>query len=138
MKKIFFATTILATAILMVGCSNTNEEIKNEPMTSGNSEVAVVETSTPKTQLTEDEVYGAIQNYCNETYGYTPESSSMYIEIGDEIDNEYQMRFRSYTGAFVYFYIDKVTGDARMVEKVPDLDIEEEAGTINVFDYLNK
>ncbi len=138
MKKILFATALLAIALLMVGCDNTNEEIKNKPEPSGNSEVAIVEPSSSETQLTEEKAYEAIQNYCNETYGYTPESSSMYIEIGDEIDNEYQMRFRSYTGAFVYFYIDKATGDARMVEKVPDLDVEEESGTINVFDYLNK
>ena len=138
MKKIIFATTMIATALLLVGCNNTNEEIKNEPLSSGNSEVATVEPSTVETQLTKEKAYEAIQNYCNETYGYSPESSSMYLEIGDEIDNEYQIRFRSYTGAFVYFYIDKETGVARMVEKVPELDVEEESGTINVFDYLNK
>ncbi len=138
MKKILFATAVLATALLMVGCDNINEDIKNETVLSGNSEVAIVEPSSSETQLTEEQAYEAIQNYCNETYGYTPDSSSMYIEIGDGTESEYQMRFRSYTGAFVYFYIDKVTGDARMVEKVPDLDVEEESGTINVFDYLNK
>ena len=137
MKIILFATTMLATALLMVGCSNTNEEIKNKPEPSGNSEVAIVEPSTVETQLTYEIAYEAIQNYCNERYGYTPTSSSMYLVKEDETDNEYQIKFRSYTGAFVYFYVDKETGITRMVEKVPDLDIEEEAGTINVFDYLN-
>ncbi len=138
MKKIFFATTTLAIALLMVGCSNTNEEIKNIPKPSDNSEVAIVEPSTVETQLTDETAYEAIQNYCNEKYGYTPASSSMYLVKEDETDNEYQIKFRSYTGAFVYFYVEKETGVTRMVEKVPDLDIEEEAGTINVFDYLNK
>ncbi len=138
MKKILFAIAALTTALLMAGCNNTKEEIKNEPIPSSNSEVTVVEPSTPQTQLTEETAYEAVQKYCNETYGYTPASSSMFLELGDETNDEYQIRFRSYTGAFVYFYIDKETGVARMVEKVPDLDVEEESGTINVFDYLNK
>jgi len=46
--------------------------------------------------------------------------------------------FRSYTGATVHFYVDKHTGVTRMVEKVPLLDIENETGRINLFDYLKK
>ncbi len=138
MKKIFFATTTLAIALLMVGCSNTNEEIKNVPEPSDNSEVAIVEPSTAETQLTDETAYEAIQNYCNETYGFSPKSSSMYLVTEDSTDTEYKIKFRSYTGAFVYFYVDKETGIARIVEAVPDLDVEEETGTINVFDYLNK
>jgi len=43
-----------------------------------------------------------------------------------------------YTGATVHFYVDKHTGVTRMVEKVPLLDIENETGRINLFDYLKK
>ena len=44
----------------------------------------------------------------------------------------------SYTGALVHFYVDKANGTTRMVESVPALGVEEEAGTINLFDYLEK
>jgi hypothetical protein len=46
--------------------------------------------------------------------------------------------FRSYTGAFVYFYVDKTSGITRMEEYVPTLNVKNEAGTINLFDYLKK
>ena len=46
--------------------------------------------------------------------------------------------FRSYTGAFVFFYVDKASGTTKMVEKVPDLGIEKEAGTMNLFEYIEK
>ena len=44
--------------------------------------------------------------------------------------------FRSYTGTFVTFYVDKGTGAARIVESVPSLGVEEEVGTIDLHDYL--
>ena len=34
------------------------------------------------------------------------------------------------------FYVNKTSGTTRMVEKVPSLNVEEEAGTINLYDYL--
>ena len=34
------------------------------------------------------------------------------------------------------FYVNKTNGTTRMVEKVPSLNVEEEAGTINLYDYL--
>ena len=46
------------------------------------------------------------------------------------------MEFRSYTGSFVYFFVDKVSGLTRMVDYVPSLGIESEAGSINLYDYL--
>ena len=46
--------------------------------------------------------------------------------------------FSSYTGAFVFFYVDKASGTTKMVEKVPDLAIEKEAGTMNLFEYIEK
>ena len=46
------------------------------------------------------------------------------------------MIFRSYTGAFVYFYVDKLSETTRLTEYVPTLEVEEDAGTINLYDYL--
>ena len=56
--------------------------------------------------------------------------------MGEETDSEYQVIFRSYTGSFVYFYVDKSSGVTRLIEFVPNLDIREEVGTINIYDYL--
>ena len=40
----------------------------------------------------------------------------MYVQMGEETDSTYQVVFRSYTGAFVNFYVDKATGTTRMEE----------------------
>ena len=62
----------------------------------------------------------------------------MYVQMGEETDSAYQVVFRSYTGAFVNFYVDKTSGTTRMEEYVPTLDVRNEAGTIILFDYLEK
>ena len=41
-------------------------------------------------------------------------------------------------GAFVNFYVDKTSGTTRMEEYVPNLDVRSEAGTIELFDYLEQ
>ncbi len=82
-----------------------------------------------------------VNNYCHSEYDWSvakDNSSMMSVTMGEETETEYQVIFRSYTGAFVYFYVNKASGATRMVEHVPALDIEEEAGTINLFDYLEK
>ena len=57
--------------------------------------------------------------------------------MGEETDSAYQVVFRSYTGALVSFYVDKKSGSTDIVERVPTLGIESEAGTIDLFDYLD-
>ena len=83
--------------------------------------------------------YEGVSAYCHGAYDWTPaeeEPSRMYVEMGEETESEYQVVFRSYTGSFVYFHVDKETGSARMTEVVPSLGVEEETGTINIRDYL--
>lgn len=63
---------------------------------------------------------------------------TMPLEMGEESATEYQVVFRSYTGTFVYFYVDKASGSTRMEEYVPVLDIRSDAGTIDLQDYLPK
>ena len=58
--------------------------------------------------------------------------------MGEESDSAYQVVFRSYTGAYVHFYVDKTSGTTKIVEKVPSLNVEEETGTINLLDYIEK
>ena len=94
-----------------------------------------------KSMITAEEAYQAVSNYCHSEYDWSiaeDNPSIMGIEMGEETDSTYQVVFRSYTGALVYFYVDKSSGSTRMVESVPALGIESDAGTINIFDYLKE
>ena len=96
-------------------------------------------TRVSKTEITAEMAYQGITNYCHSTYDWSvaeDNPSIMYVEMGEETDSAYQVVFRSYTGAFVYFNVDKTSGKTRMQEYVPALDVKSEAGTIDLFDYL--
>ena len=92
-------------------------------------------TNGTKSEITPEMAYEGVSNYCHSAYDWS-NSSMMYLDMGEETDSTYQVVFRSYTGAFVYFYVEKTSGTTRMVEYVPTLDIRSEAGTIDIFDYL--
>ena len=103
--------------------------------------IALSLCSCQKGKITEEMAYEGVNNYCHSEYDWSmakDNPSIMNVEMGEETESEYQVVFRSYTGALVYFYVDKASGSARMVEYVPTLNIESEAGTINLFDYLEK
>ena len=107
-------------------CSNT--------LTMGNSD------DDAEGGITEEMAYEGVYNYCHDTYDWSiteDNPSVMYLTMGEESETEYQVIFRSYTGSFVYFYVDKSDGTTRMTEYVPTLDVETETGSINLYDYLN-
>ena len=86
-----------------------------------------------------EEAYQGVNRYCHEAYDWSiaeENPSIMSVEMGEESDSTYEVVFHSYTGSTVHFYVDKETGTTRMVEKVPLLDLENEAGTIQLFEYL--
>lgn len=92
-----------------------------------------------ETGITADAAYEGVLNYCREAYDWSVAENNpsiMYVAPGEESETEYQVIFRSYTGALVYFYVDKASGVTRMTEYVPDLGVEHEAGEISIFDYL--
>lgn len=92
-----------------------------------------------KSGITAEMAYKGVNNYCHKEYDWSAAKenpSMMYVQMGDETDAEYKVVFRSYTGSFVYFYVDKATGKTRMVDFVPALNIEEESGTIDLLEYL--
>ena len=94
-----------------------------------------------QSKITAEMALEGVSNYCHQTYDWSiaqENPSIMYVKMGVESDSTYEVVFRSYTGATVHFYVDKHTGVTRMVEKVPLLDIENETGRINLFDYLKK
>ena len=96
-------------------------------------------TNTSKITITEKMAYEGVSNYCHSAYDWSVTEDSpdiMTPEMGEETDSAYQVVFRSYTGALVYFNVDKASGSTKMEEYVPALDIKNDAGTINLFDYL--
>ena len=103
---------------------------------------------TSSADRTAEMAYEGINNYCHRAYDWSiaegnPSIMYLKMEEGDGEDQQsadsiYRLTFRSYTGAFVYFYVNKKNGTTRMVEYVPTLDIKSEAGTIDLFDYLEK
>ena len=118
MKKIF-VTTFMFAVLLLCSCCH----------------------SVQKGAITAEMAYEGVNNYCHSAYDWSKaetDSVTMYLSMGDETPTEYQVVFRSYTGALVYFNVDKASGSTRMVEYVPNLDIQNDAGTINLFDYLEK
>ena len=98
-------------------------------------------SNTTKSEITAEMAYEGVSNYCHSAYDWSiakENPSIMYVQMGEETDSAYQVVFRSYTGAFVNFYVDKASGTTRMEEYVPTLDIKEDAGTINIFEYIEK
>lgn len=102
---------------------------------------AIEKSNAAESKITKDMAYEGVNNYCHSTYDWSiaeKNPSIMYVTMGEETESEYEVIFRSYTGAFVYFYVDKASGKTRLVEYVPTLDVKSEAGTIELFDYIEK
>ena len=98
-------------------------------------------TNASKSKITAEMAYQGVSNYCHSTYDWSiaeDNPSVMSIEMGEETDSAYLVVFRSYTGAFVNFYVNKTSGTTRVEEYVPVLDIKSETGTIDLFDYLEQ
>ena len=117
MRKIAFSFILIAMLLCSCGVNSTKSEITAEMALEG------------------------VSNYCHSTYDWSIAKENpdiMGVEMGEETDSAYQVVFRSYTGAFVNFYVDKASGTTRMEEYVPTLDVRNEAGTIDIFDYLEK
>lgn len=98
-------------------------------------------TNASKSKITAEMAYQGVSNYCHSTYDWSiaeDNPSVMSIEMGEETDSAYLVVFRSYTGAFVNFYVNKTSGTTRVEEYVPVLDIKSETGTIDLFDYLDQ
>ena len=96
-------------------------------------------SNASKSTITKEMAYEGVSNYCHSAYDWSIAEDNpdiMTLEMGEETDSAYQVVFRSYTGALVYFYVDKASGSTRMEEYVPALDIKNDAGTINLFDYI--
>lgn len=97
-------------------------------------------TAAPEQTITEDMAYEGVNNYCHKMYDWSVAEQlpdSMYVASYGETDCEYVVMFRSYTGAYEYFYVDKTTGMTRMTFRDYGLNDEEDGGTMNLWDYLD-
>ena len=128
----YIAFTFVILALFLCSCHNNQ---------AGVAQSSDVQTEDTLRTITADMAYEGVNNYCHSAYDWSVAKDNpdiMYVQMGEETDSAYQVVFRSYTGAFVHFYVNKTSGTTRMVEKVPSLNVEEDAGTIELFDYLEK
>ena len=128
----YIAFTFVILALFLCSCHNNQ---------AGVAQSSDVQTEDTLRTITADMAYEGVNNYCHSVYDWSVAKDNpdiMYVQMGEETDSAYQVVFRSYTGAFVHFYVNKTSGTTRMVEKVPSLNVEEDAGTIELFDYLEK
>ena len=98
-------------------------------------------TKESQSKITAEMALEGVNNYCHSEYDWSMAKDNpdiMGVQMGEDSDSAYQVVFRSYTGAFVNFYVDKTSGTTRMEEYVPNLNVRNDAGTINIFDYIDK
>ncbi len=140
----YIALLFVLTALLLCSCRNNSTKVSiNRTDSSQVSEIpdTIDSISVSKVIITEDMAYQGVSNYCHGSYDWSvaeDNPSIMYVQMGEETETEYQVIFRSYTGTFVYFYVNKSNGTTRLEEYVPTLNIKSDAGSINLFDYLKK
>ena len=98
-------------------------------------------TKESQSKITAEMAFEGVTNYCHSEYDWSMAKDNpdiMGVQMGEESDSAYQVVFRSYTGAFVNFYVDKTSGTTRMEEYVPNLNVRNDVGTIDIFDYIDK
>lgn len=145
MKHVFKVILPILMCISFASCKdNAKSEVSQQNQTAETEVKDTVRTDTTiatKPKITKEMAFEGVNHYCHKSYDWSvakDNPSIMYVEMGEETETEYQVKFRSYTGAFVYFHVNKATGKTRMVEHVPNLNITEEAGSIDLLDYVEK
>ncbi len=142
MKHFFLSSLFIV--LLLSSCRQGKTEAPQPTQPTEAPEQAQPTETTEQAQptgITAEMAYEGVNNYCHQEYDWSvakDNPSIMSVTMGEETDSTYQVVFRSYTGALVYFYVDKASGTTKMVEHVPALNIENEAGTIELVDYLRK
>ena len=145
MTHIFKVILPILMCISFASCKdNAKSEVSQQNQTAETEAKDTVRTDTTiatKPKITKEMAFEGVNHYCHKSYDWSVAKNNpsiMYVEIGEETETEYQVKFRSYTGAFVYFHVNKATGKTRIVEHVPNLNITEEAGSIDLLDYVEK
>ena len=136
LKKLICAMIVgLMMVAMLQSCGSKAEKADNSPSREASG------AEVPENGITAEIVYEGVNNYCHTHYDWSIAEENpdiMYVRMGEESDTAYQVIFRSYTGAFVYFIVDKASGMTSMKEVVPNLDVESDAGEFSLYDYLNE
>lgn len=156
-KRLCCIIAALILAALLPGCGAKDAAADHSPQPTAASTAAPERTSTPESpdvpetpaalepaaapqpEITEEMAYAGVNNYCHITYDWSIAEEIpdiMYVVNWDETETEYVVMFRSYTGAYEYFYVDKASGVTRIVSYEPVQQKETDEGTINIWDYL--
>lgn len=137
--------------IIEVEDDNSETEESSEEETPGKSEdKSEDEAKEPEAiqeesegTISAEQAYEAIGNYIRgiipDIDNYTQGEDAMaYWTVTSSDADQIVVEFRSYTGAFNYFYIDPATGDTYVTELVPGIIDEEQRTeeTFNVKDFL--
>ena len=89
--------------------------------------------------LTEEQAYDAVYQYADENYGMdTVEEYHGYLTYVEEqsSDEQYTFVLRSYTGAYVFFYVDANSGETYSEDLSPITDeMENYRYVCNAWDY---
>ena len=135
-KKRMTGVTVLCLmlCICLTGCAQQRQEI------AGNGQ-----ESEPEKIVTDEQAVTAIREYCHvnnpdlediENAGEYP----VYWDVESATDQEIVVLFRSYTGAQIRYYIDRISGNTYVTEYVPGITDEEERTDeeFSVWDYLKQ
>ena len=155
--------TIIMAAALSIGtvaCGNVPADSANSPIEDSSSGLADADQGTADQSnaekakesepagntgdmsvLTEEQIFNAVVKYCTERYRLDTlrEQTTYYWTVETLSDQECLVRVRSYTAAFVNYYVDVVSGEVHATNDVPALNITGEPSDerFNVSDYLD-
>lgn len=135
MKNVIILSSML---MAMTVCSCHSDK---KGTTASSQSEAPTDTTIIAKKITAEMAYEGVDNYCHKNYDWSiakDNPSIMYVAMANETESEYNVTFRSYTGALVHFHVNKSSGKTRIVEYVPALDKDNEVGTINLLDYIEK
>ncbi|MCR5331558.1 MAG: hypothetical protein K6E62_10305 [Lachnospiraceae bacterium] len=100
----------------------------------------IVTPADEEGSVTAEMALQAVSNYLNDTHPELAEklaTGEYNTAIGVTEENGIQVWVRSYTGAYLYYYVDKTSGDVQATEwslESGEVPIDE---TLNIWDYLN-
>ncbi len=105
--------------------------------------LSVIEKDGPR-RLTDEEALSAVKNYClTNNPGLErmvdSEDYTVYWQVVSSDESEIVVLYRSYTGAEIRYYIDRVMGSAYITEFVPGITPEEQPTSESFFawDHLD-
>ena len=101
-----------------------------------------ISNSQSSKELDRDQTLAAIVRFCREQNpdlnNMSQDEYSFYWELTSETEQEYVVTYRSYTGSFTYFHVNKATGEVTTMEYVPGITDGEVPGAeeFQIWDYI--